>query len=258
MKKIFSIITVLFVWQLSFTQTLYIYKKGETNPDKYDISKIDSITFSTFSIPTDNLVAYYPFNGNANDESGNGYDGTIIGATFENDKFSSQNKALYFSGGSSAYVTTSNTQNIVLNDTFSICFWIKFEQAGKIIDRDKIGTTTTDWNIGATTSGSVGLELGTSTGVYSNGKVNDNAWHYLVFLRNRSVGTIKIYIDGVLDQQQGDWLNDLTGNAQINFGAWDIPGGFNDGFTGTLDEIRFYNRELSTNEIQAFFHEGGW
>jgi hypothetical protein len=31
-------------------------------------------------IPSDGLVAWYPFNGNANDESGNGNNGTVNGA----------------------------------------------------------------------------------------------------------------------------------------------------------------------------------
>ena len=37
-------------------------------------------------IPTDGLVAWYPFNGNANDESGNGNDGTVNGAILSTDR----------------------------------------------------------------------------------------------------------------------------------------------------------------------------
>ena len=43
-------------------------------------------------IPTDGLVAYYPFNGNANDESGNGYDGAVNGATVSTDRFGKSNQ----------------------------------------------------------------------------------------------------------------------------------------------------------------------
>jgi hypothetical protein len=32
-------------------------------------------------VPTNGLVGYWPFNGNANDASGNGYNGTVNGAT---------------------------------------------------------------------------------------------------------------------------------------------------------------------------------
>ena len=44
-------------------------------------------------VPTGGLVAYYPFNGNANDASGNGNHGTVNGATLANDQNGNENKA---------------------------------------------------------------------------------------------------------------------------------------------------------------------
>ena len=49
-------------------------------------------------IPTDGLVAWYPFNGNANDESGNGNSGTVNGATLTTDKDGNENSAYSFDG----------------------------------------------------------------------------------------------------------------------------------------------------------------
>ena len=46
----------------------------------------------------DGLIAYYPFNGNANDESGNGNDGTVNGATLTNDRFGNEDSAYSFDG----------------------------------------------------------------------------------------------------------------------------------------------------------------
>jgi hypothetical protein len=43
---------------------------------------------TTTTIPiNDGLIAYYPFNGNANDESGNGHNGTVYGSTLTADRF---------------------------------------------------------------------------------------------------------------------------------------------------------------------------
>ena len=47
-------------------------------------------------VPTEGLVAWYPFNGNANDESGNGFHGNSIGATLTNDRFDTENSAYFF------------------------------------------------------------------------------------------------------------------------------------------------------------------
>ena len=48
----------------------------------------------------DGLVAYYPFNGNANDESGNGNDGTVNGAIPTIDRFGSVDAGYEFNGNS--------------------------------------------------------------------------------------------------------------------------------------------------------------
>ena len=53
-------------------------------------------------VPTEGLVAYYPFNGNANDASGNGNHGTVNGATLANDQNGNDNKAYEFNVNESA------------------------------------------------------------------------------------------------------------------------------------------------------------
>ena len=49
-------------------------------------------------VPTTGLVGWWPFNGNANDESGNGNNGAVVGATLTTDRFSSTNSAYSFNG----------------------------------------------------------------------------------------------------------------------------------------------------------------
>jgi hypothetical protein len=66
------------------------------------------------------LVAYYPFNGNANDESGNGNDGTVNGATLTSDRNGFINKAYNFGGNSSITVTSSTSNSSLLEDSLSL------------------------------------------------------------------------------------------------------------------------------------------
>jgi hypothetical protein len=49
-------------------------------------------------VPTNGLVGWWPFNGNANDESGNGNNGTVNGATLTSDRFGNSNAAYNFNG----------------------------------------------------------------------------------------------------------------------------------------------------------------
>ena len=62
------------------------------------------------------LVAYYPFNGNANDQSGNNINGVINSATTTTDKYGQLNSAYYFNG-STAYIQLpySNLYNFRCN-----------------------------------------------------------------------------------------------------------------------------------------------
>ena len=51
-------------------------------------------------VPTNGLIAWYPFNGNANDESGNGNNGTVNGATLTIDRNGNSDNAYSFNGSS--------------------------------------------------------------------------------------------------------------------------------------------------------------
>ncbi len=72
-------------------------------------------------IPTNCLVAWYPFNGNANDESGNGHNGTVNGAVLTTDRFGNPNHAYSFDG------ITANITNLTITNEKSISVWINVD-----------------------------------------------------------------------------------------------------------------------------------
>ncbi|GAH51929.1 unnamed protein product, partial [marine sediment metagenome] len=71
--------------------------------------------------PEDGLVAYYPFNGNANDESGNGNNGNVYGTTLTEDRFGNPNSAYSFDGVDD-YV---NVMNLPITDGVTVGAWVK-------------------------------------------------------------------------------------------------------------------------------------
>ena len=76
----------------------------------------------SFADLNDGLVAYYPFNGNANDESGNGNDGTVNGATLTEDRCGNANSAYSFDGADD-YIDIGNTRKTKLSDYY-LSAWI--------------------------------------------------------------------------------------------------------------------------------------
>ena len=73
----------------------------------------------------ENLVAYYPFNGNANDESGNGNHGTVNGAALAKDRFGATGEAYNFDGES--YIKTSSGKGFPTNGDFTVSLWFTFD-----------------------------------------------------------------------------------------------------------------------------------
>lgn len=64
-------------------------------------------------VPTDSLIGWWPFNGNANDESGNGNNGTVNGAIITIDRFGNANKSFSFNNANN-WIEIPNSPNITL------------------------------------------------------------------------------------------------------------------------------------------------
>jgi probable HAF family extracellular repeat protein len=90
---------------------------------------------------TNGLVAYYPFNGNANDESGNARHGSIVGAKFGQDRFGNSGKCLMFNG---------KTDYVLIRDRFpdltglTLSAWVKYESGSAFGRGDVFSDSTTD------------------------------------------------------------------------------------------------------------------
>mgnify|MGYP006156209463 CR=1 FL=1 len=67
-------------------------------------------------IPTNGLVAYYTFNGNANDTSGNKSNGSVTGAVLTTDRFGIKNSAYYFDGIYSHIEVEMQNSSLQLNN----------------------------------------------------------------------------------------------------------------------------------------------
>src|SRR3990170_4735591 len=96
--------------------TTYCYKVSANG------NGAESIPTDMVCIKTENgLVAFYPFNGNANDESGNGNNGVVNGATLTTDRLGKADSAYSFDGVND-YIGQKETLSVV--NTFAISVWI--------------------------------------------------------------------------------------------------------------------------------------
>jgi len=208
---------------------------------------------------TSGLVAYYPFNGNANDESGNGNNGAAHGATLTEDRFGNPNSAYSFNGVDN-YIGIMNSPTLEMGySDYTIAAWIKTTATannGRIFSKGSSGCLTGYMmRMGGPESAYVHLENayngGCPTFFYGNNPVNDGKWHFVTGVVKRS-SEARIYVDGVLDNSRSldtSSLN-LDNGRNPTIGSNDV-GNAVEYFNGAIDDLRIYKRALTDSEIVA-------
>jgi hypothetical protein len=203
-----------------------------------------------------NYIGYWPLDatsGNiAADVSGNGNNGMVSGASWN--ATGRVNGCLAFNGSNSSVQIT----NLLCND-FSIVFWVKTTQtAGTgqwyngagLVDGDA-PFVQNDFGT-ALVGGKFAFGIGNpDTTFLSSSAINDGAWHQCVATRQEVTGVINMYVDGSLQTMGIANRNTLNASTNLLFGAIASGGGF---FNGFLDEIKIFNRTLSSNEVAALYN----
>jgi hypothetical protein len=212
--------------------------------------------FNAFSqvpsyVPTNGLVGWWPFNGNANDESGNGNNGTVNGPTLTADRNGNADKAYNFDGVDD-YISNPTNGLPYGNSNRTISCWIRKENNGS------------QWSHTAVAYGSssqanaVMLAVGNANTLTVQGWIDDfpanftnisYEWHMMTFSLNQGIG--KIYYDGVqiATQNISQWNTIQSG---FYFGTRiDL---LNSYFFGQIDDIGIWNRALSDLEITQLYY----
>jgi hypothetical protein len=209
------------------------------------------------------LVAYYPFNGNARDSSGNGHHGTANGATLTTDRLGNPNSAYSFDGVDDYILIPA----IDITTDLSISFWLKTTSSNSnswpsnqfIIDRDLCGVQR-DWSVGLGQGGKIQFNTGANIDhvLTSSSDINDDTWKHIVVVRDAGNQKKEIYVNGILSASSVFDNQPFQNNAiNIYFGASVCLTSQHDYFNGSLDEIRLYNRVLTAAEIQELYKGSG-
>lgn len=207
--------------------------------------------------PTNGLVAYYPFTGNANDVSGNGRNGTINGGvTATVDRYGNANQAYSFNG-TNGNITVANWNLLTGNAARTISVW--FKTAPKNTQQYFLSwggsnhTTNTGSILGIAADPSVTYHflgffgINNDLSLLNANQYFDDRWHLMSFTYDGS--TMNLYLDGVSQSTKTNSpLN--TGSSNLVIGSYIQSSNY---FNGQLDEVRIYNRALTAAEVQQIY-----
>lgn len=207
----------------------------------------------------DGLVAYYPFDGDANDYSGNGHNGVENGGvTYSNGPIG---RSVNFDG-TSGFISSNEAP--LLTDRISIATWVNpklqrfdnYTNGGIVVNGGdyEIAITANTNTIRYALFEVTGTSAWTDTGI----PINIDMWSHIVVTYDGS--NVLTYLNG-LEVHRGSYSGSMpetsyklgVGGRYLSQGQSVPSDGWYSFFNGKIDDLRIYDRALSTEEITALF-----
>jgi len=214
-------------------------------------------------VPTTGLVGWWPFNGNANDESGNGNNGTVNGATLTTDRNALTNSAFSFSSNE-IYIPFDSSFN---STNISVSAWINptnygsSGQGAAIVHRYQFGYSNPSGEVfrlmlSQDNLGYIKPEISTvsqTTLFNADSIIPLNTWSFVMFSFDGN--SLKTFVNGLLAATTTDtsFLLNVSGNSGLSIGISDQANGLWYAFSGKIDDIGIWNRALTQAEITDLY-----
>ncbi|WP_396212070.1 LamG-like jellyroll fold domain-containing protein [Flavobacterium sp.] len=215
-------------------------------------------------VPTNGLVGYWPFSGNANDASGNGNNGTVNGATLTTDRFGSINNSYQFIENTDMISITNTTIN---PQDFTISGWCKLNSPFVYTTFSILEIANLDY----ITPGGIGLHMTQNDGIFGNGNYkvygfsSNNAqvdsailsynfasnWNHFVLVKHN--GIIQLFINSLLiATSPATQITDFT-NSWLQIGSRQNINN-NPLSSRNIDDVGVWNRALTQQEITNLYN----
>lgn len=225
----------------------------------------------------DQLVLHLPFEGNTQDASGHGNNGTVNGTPAYTTGKSGQ--CLQFTDTASPHQYVNLGQptdlNFAATDSFTVSVWVN--HTGNFPDNRSTGgsaddpaiLSNKDWNSGANTGWFIGAGAdgrwqwnvgdGTDRADYDSASslLSNGQWHHLCVVHDRSTNEARLYYDGTLSATRSLTAIGSLNAAKPTAVATDGTLGaiWPNWFTGKIDEVKIWRRALAPAEVTTVFNQ---
>ncbi len=215
-----------------------------------------SCAFSVFGqvpnyVPSNGLLAYWPFSGNTNDQTANANHLTNNGATLVADRNGTANAAYSFNGAGNYLEKTVPSFVFSPSGTFSISFWInRPSTTGGVAMMSGSGTANNFiWLFSGNSINNVfGTNKQQSAWIWANSPYSLNQWEHFVCMYIN--GVMRVYRNSVLEVSATYTHTGALSTALPFYIGKDIGTSY---FNGSIDDIAIWNRSLTNCEIQKMY-----
>ncbi len=252
--------------------TSHTYRVYSFNSLGKTLTYTNEITINTNNLIS-GLIAYYPFNGNANDESGNSLNGNVNGATLSTDRFGKSNSAYSFNNNQDITIPNTNNLNTYpltislwynarnLSDGEASNLFSKYSPAAWNGYQIVLADNRNILNNGVIINNGFGVQAwylkninNKVIGYYGEPaflqkNISKDTWYHYVFVLDSSGG--KIYVNGQLEDSH-NWTGP-EGACDNNY-LWKIGGLYNTWYNGKIDDVAIWNRALTQDEIISLYN----
>jgi hypothetical protein len=225
----------------------------------------------SLSVFSQTLVAHYPFDGNANDSSGNNINASVNKGIPTTDRLGNPNSAYKFGGDSNTYIQIPHDNKLNLSGSKSISLWVKIDtvpnqQFPALLLKEGTADFYPTFAIQLNHDNGYALKDRFKFGFFfGNGTTNKllsvqasyidttykGKWLHIVATYSTASGYQKVYLNGTLSDSTyiGSYAS-ATSNSFLQIGRGASYGNFsNNYFKGSLDDIRIYDDALSATQV---------
>lgn len=201
-------------------------------------------------VPTDGLVAWYPFNGNANDASGNGLDGTMSNVTFTAGATGDGSEAAHFNGDAQILIPHNSLWNANTYTLTALYRWQ--ENPAAILGESRLISKRPPSGWGSSFEhspyGVVSWTIGGNGAADIETTIPQNTWVDVTWVFTPTL--VKFYLEGQL-------VNSVPSPGEMNFNSLPVSIGMRGNgwheLIGDIDHLGYWSRALTETEVSDLY-----
>jgi hypothetical protein len=242
-------------WNAPLAEGIYQVTVTVADDEGLEALATTALLVKDFGAPSGDLIAWYPFSGNADDHSGNELDGQVNGAILTGDHKGTPQSAYYFNGGSQ-HIFVDNDPLLNFQEGITVSCWFR---ADALPENETFllshGSWQNRWKLSITPDKRLRWTVKTTTSIADAdavSQVQQDSFYHVTVTYDQEL--LAIYINGELDSYKA--LEGLIRTTVFPFLIGQmLPGETAYNFKGVIDEIKIYDYAMTPDSVKASYEQ---